>query len=212
MRSVWRIRLARDRQQYRRVHCGRGVRQRSARSFIRHAIAEGEESGSSWMNASVVVPVIDVNVRQLCRFPYPGHPKGCPNFGKSSTCPPRAALIHELLDLNADVFVVWNRFDFGAHVERMKKRHPEWSDRQAACCLYWQGTARKELNGHIRKVLRRERKRLVVVRRPEACGVDVTSTVAEIGIKLEWPPVRWAYQVALLGTKPRGRIRKTRVK
>jgi len=30
--------------------------------------------------------------------------------------------------------------------------------------------------------------------------VDVTATMASLGIKLEWPPVKVAYQVALVGT------------
>jgi hypothetical protein len=32
---------------------------------------------------------------------------------------------------------------------------------------------------------------------PEAMGVNVTATMKEIGIQLEWPPKRWAHQVAM---------------
>jgi hypothetical protein len=39
---------------------------------------------------------------------------------------------------------------------------------------------------------------------PGACGVNVTATMAALEIDLEWPPVRWAYRVALVG-RPRRR-------
>jgi hypothetical protein len=39
---------------------------------------------------------------------------------------------------------------------------------------------------------------------PEAMGVVVTETMANVGIKLEWPPKTVTYQVALAG-KLRGK-------
>ena len=35
---------------------------------------------------------------------------------------------------------------------------------------------------------------------PEGCGVDLTATMATLGIRFEWPPVTRAFQVALVGT------------
>jgi hypothetical protein len=46
---------------------------------------------------------------------------------------------------------------------------------------------------------------LIAVTCPEACGVDVTATMASIGVALEWPPVSTAYQVALVGSPGRKR-------
>ena len=138
------------------------------------------------------------SVRVLCRRPYWGHPKGCPNWGKQDTCPPRAPLLYDLLDPARPVYAVWNRFDLAAHVARMREKHPDWSDRQLYCCLYWQPRARKQLREHVIRFmwtgpLLRE------VGCPEACGVNVTATLAEVGITLEWPPRQWVYQVALVG-------------
>lgn len=148
-----------------------------------------------------VMPVMDPEVRKLCPKRYPGHPKGCPNYGKKPGCPPQAPLLGDLLDLGRPIWCVWNAFDFGAHVERMKAKHPEWSARQLACCLYWQGAARKQLQEGIDYLLARVPPTAnLVVKCPEACGVNVMATMKKLGVELEWPPKTVAYQVALVGT------------
>ncbi len=150
------------------------------------------------MGIKKVSLVIDKSVRTLCYRPYPLHPKGCPNYGKKETCPPKVELITELLDLSKPVYVVWNVFDLASHVERMKEAHPNWSQRQLHCCLYWQPKARKILRKEIEGLgLWLLGKRILFV--PEACGVNVTATMASIGEILEWPPVTKTYQVAIVG-------------
>ena len=146
-----------------------------------------------------VMPVFNVSVRGLCRKPYPGHPKGCPNWSRRSSCPPQAPLLDSVLDLSKPVYCIYNEFDLGSHVERMYKRHPIWSERQLRCCLYWQGKARKQLRHRTRSFLANHTG-LVVLYCPEACGVDVTATMNEIGIQLEWPPLQKVFQVAIVGT------------
>ncbi len=158
------------------------------------------EAEGGWVQ---VVPVVDASVRGLCCRFYPLHPKGCPNFGKRDTCPPKAPMIGELLDLSQPVFAVYNIFDFGGHVARMRDRHPDWSERQVRCVLYWQGTARKQLRVRLRKFCR-EHRGLKSIGCPEACGVNVTATMAAVGIHLEWPPETVAYQIALAGSRAKG--------
>lgn len=153
-----------------------------------------------------VEPVVDPSVRGLCTRRYPGHPRGCPNHNKKPGCPPSAPLLSETLDLTRPLWAVYNIFDLGAHVARMRDKHPEWSDRQLACCLYWQPKARKQLRNVIthhhswwmkqpsfRGVLR-------VIACPEAQGVNLTATMASAGIFLEWPPQQVAYQIVLAGS------------
>jgi len=147
----------------------------------------------------LVQPVLDPKVRSLCARPYEGHAKGCPNLGQRDTCPPRAQLLPELLDLTQPVFAVWNAFPFGDHVEAMRGAHPDWSERQLRCCLYWQGTARSVLRDEVEAFLR-EHPGLHVLTCPEACGVDVTETMRSVGVELQWPPLTLAYHVALAGT------------
>lgn len=145
-----------------------------------------------------VSPVIDYNVRSLCIRPYPGHPKGCPNYGKKEGCPPNAPLFDKRYDLSRPAYAIINKFDFAKHVNRMKERHPEWSKRQLECCLYWQPRARKQLLQQIKYFLIYH-PGYAVTTCPEAMGVDVTASMRNIGIELEWPPETVTYQVALAG-------------
>lgn len=155
------------------------------------------------MPIAQVEPVYDPAVRSLCRQAYPGHPKGCPNWNRRPSCPPHARLLIEVLDLSRPIYCAWNKFDLGAHAERMRAKHPEWSDRQVYCCLYWQGKARNQLGELIRDFLK-DRPPLFVLRCPEANGVNVSETMEALGVHFEWPPRKWAYQVALLGTLKQG--------
>lgn len=158
-----------------------------------------------------VEPAIDYSVRGLCVKPYPLHPKGCPNFGKCDRCPPKAPLFDQVFDLRYPVLAVVNEFDLAAHVAKMAIRNPSWGERQLRCVLYWQGTARKQLREKIEKVLHSP----TVLHHgvwttpsslgyeatwcPEGMGVDVTATMERAGIHLEWPIVKIARQVALIG-------------
>ncbi len=156
----------------------------------------------SGANLAQVVPVIDRGVRELCYRPYRGHKHGCPNYGIKSKCPPSAPLLSEVIDLSLPIFVLWNRFRFGEHVERMRAKHPDWSERRLACCLYWQGTARRQFKDFIynQNVLNYAAAYPIIIKCPEACGVNVTATMKLVGIELEWPPKVYAYQVAIMGS------------
>jgi len=149
----------------------------------------------------VVKPILLIQKSgDLCTRPYPLHPKGCPNWGIRPTCPPVAPALSDIL--TEPIYAIWNIFPFREHVEKMRKFHPLWSDRQVRCCLYWQGTARKELRLKVARFL--ENNSMQVVWVPEACGVNVTATMREIGERLEWPPENIAYQVVLAACPPSG--------
>jgi hypothetical protein len=144
----------------------------------------------------------DVPPDLLCCRAYPGHRKGCPNYGKRDTCPPTAQRwTPEFIDAHLWV-AVWNKYAFADHVAYMRRRHPAWSKRQLECCLYWQKQARAQLQYGIDHLLREltdaGRSEAVVWKVPEAHGVNITATMASLKVTLEWPPIRWAYQVALI--------------
>ncbi len=152
------------------------------------------------MSFAIVKPVIDFSMRSLCRKPYPNHPKGCPNYRRKSICPTEAKIIHDLLNLEKPVHAIFNQFDLGSHVEKMFRRHPEWSQRQLVCCLYWQGKARKQLRKQIEIFLNTPAYYgLRIIECPEATGINLTETMKQIGVELEWPPVKWTYQIVLAG-------------
>jgi len=168
-----------------------------------------------------ITPIIDCSVRSLCCKPYPGHDKGknigCPNFNHKQGCPPSAKLFDKVFDLNQPVFAIYNAFDFKSHVGKMKAAHPGMSQAQLNCCLYWQNTARKQLTKEIiyfmlthqdyhvavafYKGLDKDLKGLysrIIPSPPEAMGVEVGKTMADIGINI-WPIMDTTYQIALAG-------------
>ena len=149
---------------------------------------------------ALVEPVmLDKIPGDLCRMPYPGHPRGCPNYGKRPSCPPRARMLHEII--RPPIWAVWNDFPIGDHARRMWRLHPDWTERQAYCCLYWQGGARAQLKSRLEEMLVEGPSGRMVIRCPEACGVDVTATMATVCVHLEWPPRVVARQVALVGLR-----------
>jgi predicted metal-binding protein len=152
----------------------------------------------------LVKVVLDPTVRDLCRKPYPGHPNGCPNYGKKKGCPPAAPLLGELLDCSQPVWAVYVQFDLEAQRSRMWFKHPKWSKRQAECCLYWQGKVLSFLENRVTNFCLMQilgtNEKLTALYRPEAHGVNVTETMAAAGVELQWPPDNWVYKVALIGT------------
>lgn len=157
------------------------------------------------MTIHYVKPVLSASVRNLCYKPYYNHPKGCPNFNKRDICPPTAPLLSEFFDLNKKVLAVCIHFNLGMHMQKMKEKHPDWSERQCACCLYWQGSAKKKLRQEVAYNITRgplfDGYEVVATDCPEAMGVDVTATMKEAGIILEWPPEKIVRKIAFIGTK-----------
>lgn len=147
------------------------------------------------VNQRKIFPVIDYSVRVLCKKPYYNHPKGCPNYNNRSTCPPHALLWDDVCDTGLATWLFFTRFNLAEHRERMRAKHPNWSIKQLICCLYWQSAARKPL----REFLKKSMPGFFVTMCPEAMGINVTETMRQIGIELEWPPQNWTYQVALGG-------------
>lgn len=143
-------------------------------------------------------------VEKLCAKPYYNHLKGCPNFGKKKGCPPNQKRYDKAYDLNEPVMAIYNIFAFGDHVRKMRMLHPDWSQRQVECCLYWQGKARKQLKEIIELFQFANVGRFYSIEMvPEALGVNVTQTIidAKVSFRLEWPPKEFAFQVALAGIK-----------
>ena len=147
-----------------------------------------------------VKPIIDMKVRGLCVKPYYNHPKGCPNFSKKPGCPPECSQLKDLILLNIKqpIYAIFNKFNFKEHCDRMRAKHPEWTQRQVECCLYWQGTARKSLKEKVKMFLTKH-PHYDIVTCPEGNGVNITETMKNAGIILEWPPVNYTYQIMLAG-------------
>lgn len=153
-----------------------------------------------WRKVQPVMIDVPRSPAMLCIHPYPGHPNGCPNYNRKPGCPPKAQMLANVLRLDMPVFAIWNVFDLASHVERMRAKHPTWSQRQLVCCLYWQPGARKALARELVTFCREAGGETSIIRCPEAMGVNITETMRQVGVELEWPPVSRAVQVALAGT------------
>lgn len=140
--------------------------------------------------------VIDLCVRDWCKLPYPNHPKGCPNYGKKDGCPPQAPLFQDVCKPPYGLVAVG--FNLAEWAKRMKQKHPDWSDRQARCCLYWQGKVRKKLREVCKGVAFAFNHNLILLN-PEAMGVQVFETCKKVGLTLERNPQNTVWKVAILG-------------
>ncbi|PIN79187.1 hypothetical protein COV16_04990 [Candidatus Woesearchaeota archaeon CG10_big_fil_rev_8_21_14_0_10_34_8] len=67
----------------------------------------------------MIVPINSENIvytkqfQGLCKKPYYGHSKGCPNFEKKEGCPLGLTLIDKVLDFSKDICVVYTEFNVG---------------------------------------------------------------------------------------------------
>jgi hypothetical protein len=135
-----------------------------------------------------------------CLLPYPGHSKGCPNFGEKIGCPPQVSL------LSPKFFESWTLlvfpFNMAEQTKRMHTRNPQGTERQWRCCLYWQGSFERFTGARgrfKRQVHTLGYKRVIWC--PEAHGLDLNSLCEDLGMRLEWPP--WnVVRLLALGRKP----------
>lgn len=128
-----------------------------------------------------------------CTLPYLGHPRGCPNYPK---CIESRPPFNEFEGF--DWFAVVIKFDLKDHAERMKKKHPKWSERQCRNLLYWQPAVMKALR------IRAEQFAFpifgdVILDLPEANGVQVFDTMAKHGLILERHKPDTIHKVMLVG-------------
>lgn len=153
--------------------------------------------------------------RIWCRLPYPNHPKGCPNYDKNPFCPPIAKFMVEILEIFSYFYLIFAEFNLKEHKERMKKLHPNWSERQSACVLYWQSSVKKSLKNYIFEVYMKNKTqskyllscgssfRLLEINQKEiysmeAGGIDVLNTLKANSIQFETKPRDYVLLVNLL--------------
>ena len=112
------------------------------------------------------------SIQGLCTRPYYAHSKGCPNYRKKNGCPPNQPLIDKVLDFNKDLFLIYTEFNIRKHAKRMRKMHPEWTERQIYNCRLWQPTARK-MQRQEEERARKEHNLTDIIGSPEAHGVKL---------------------------------------
>jgi len=117
-----------------------------------------------------------------CMAPYPNHPRGCPNFPKCCESRPDFKEFE-----GYDWLAVIEEFDLKTHAEKMKEKHPGWTERQARCVLYWQNSVRKRLREKAQGIMY-PLMGDILLDVPEACGVNLFATMAKHDIYLKTNP------------------------
>jgi len=99
-----------------------------------------------------------------------------------------------------DWFAVVEEFDLKSHAEKMKEKHPHWTERQCRNLLYWQ-------NG-VRSRLRKKAEALalpfmgdVILDIPEANGVNMFDTMAMHGLVIERQKPDTLHKIMLVGKR-----------
>lgn len=128
--------------------------------------------------------VTSPNVGKWCRLPYPGHPRGCPNFGKKPHCPPNVIPIDRFIDISLPMYLVRAQFNLRSHAERMKSMHPGWTNRQCRSVLYWQNSVRAKLRDKVRTAMS-DLSCDAVTFCPEGMGLNVFVTARLAGLRLD---------------------------
>jgi len=136
---------------------------------------------------------------EWCLLPYPNHPKGCPNYGKRMSCPPFASPFKDIVQ--PPYYIIIEEFDIIAHINKMKKRHAHWTERQCRNLLYWQKGVVKRLKSKAQLFAKRLGDEFIVLEVPEANGVDVFQTCKNVGIELQFYPQDIIRKVMIVAKK-----------
>ena len=158
--------------------------------------------------------VITKKTKEWCALPYPGHKgkkPGCPNYyGRCWNCGrSKIRLLTKDIDTKRPIWIVYNEFNLKRHMTKMKRRHPDWSERQLRNVLYWQPRSFKGLDERIKIALDLIKPRPNIVSSGEGQGVNLYATCFHSGLKLE--PIRTlktCRHLAILGYRKTKRKKK----
>ncbi|MBD3212678.1 MAG: hypothetical protein GF311_08715 [Candidatus Lokiarchaeota archaeon] len=159
--------------------------------------------------------IFTTKTRRWCSLPYPNHPNGCPNYNKNSLCPPKAPFLNIIIEEYKHFYLIIGHFNLAKYKKEMLRRHPNWSDRQATCVLYWQGSAKKHTKEYINKIYEKntgnqlfllssgsgfnsldiEQEKIYSM---EAAGINVFETLKKNNIEFEVKPKDFILIVNLL--------------
>jgi predicted metal-binding protein len=134
------------------------------------------------------IMVIDHGVREKCALPYPGHPEGCPQYGKSEECPPLAPLVEDFIDLTkSHYFIIAEFTDISEDYQYIDQK---------------ESLQEKRRNRLLQDIMNRLQQVFPGTRytvRPSALGIDVHDTVKALDIFMDPHPKKSQKRVVLLG-------------
>ena len=138
--------------------------------------------------------------RSMCIRPYKNHKYGCPNFGKLPTCPPNIPCMYDQVFDISDVYAVVTKFYLEEYFNKRREKRPNLAEGQIKNIRIWQPIAIKENDYAISDFYKENhsKKDYVATRLLECMGVDVISTMKEVGVEIKFPVEDYAYRVAFV--------------
>ena len=138
--------------------------------------------------------------RSLCIKTYPGHPEGCPNYGKNEECPPKIPAMYDWIFDTRDVYAVITEFDLLAWYEYRRKRKPYLPEGQIKNKMYWQTKDKAKNELAVKDFYKQypEKKDYVYTNYLECMGVHLVKTLEENGINLEFPVKDFSRRISLV--------------
>ena len=138
--------------------------------------------------------------RSRCIRPYKNHKRGCPNFGRLLTCPPRIPCMYDQVFDIRDVYAVVTKFYLDEYFAKRRENRPDLPEGQIRNMRVWQPIAIKENDYAIRDFYLENPSKVdyVSTRLLECMGVDVVKTMEEVGLEIKFPAKEYAYRVSFL--------------
>jgi len=121
---------------------------------------------------------------KMCLKPYYKHPKGCPNFNYKRGCPPKVLNISQQYDTEK-MNIILLKFSFEEYISAKSQIHPDWPLRELANPRHWQGHLRGTLNDYW-YAIKDDYPHSSLITSPEAMGINVETTLENMGIHMEW--------------------------
>jgi predicted metal-binding protein len=171
-----------------------------------------------WKEIPQEALIFDTKVQSYCNNPK----YVCPYFGHSWACPPKAPYLEEEIMSYESYFLIYTKFDLKGNSMKNKKRYKGYSymrkimEKEIESFLKQHNDRFDELkilwDGHCR-ICEKENKTCSIennipCRYPnkirysmEAVGIDVTQTVKNVNLDIEWPPVNRIYRFGLICAK-----------
>jgi hypothetical protein len=154
--------------------------------------------------------VYDTRIKSWCKFSYPGHPNGCPNYllPNKPKCPMSTPMVNKFFNLKRPLFFTFVEFNLQEHVNNMRIKHPDWTERQLRNVLYWQAKPKHCLKKNVKLALEKYKtffpygKIDAYCTMPESLGIHVYNTMRRHNIFLERiRHLKTARFIAFIGTK-----------
>lgn len=149
--------------------------------------------------------VFKENIGQWCQLPYSEHKKGCPNYGKGLLCPPKSPFYRDIVKNWQCFSVVYAVIDLKGYKDEMRISHPNWSEKQLSCVLYWQRRVKVKLRSEVDKICNIGNDLVLGCGSGfgdcysmESVGINVIQTLKNNNIEIDVKPINRVVLVSLI--------------